>query len=140
MNSADIHQYISGLEQRYDDMVRIKDDLIKQNAALDGELEQALRERDQALEALRVAHDTIAKKQELITELEAQPRPTADLDSFIDDNMQFYSMIKAIISDHRNAWDRLPSGAKEMVSLYDRLVKMGMALRPETDGEKEGAA
>ena len=86
--------------------------------------------------ALQVAHDTIQQKQARIEELEKQPG-SPEQDAFIDGACEFLPMIATIVGDHRNAWDRLPLGAKEMVALYDKLTKMGAALRP---AREEGAA
>jgi|GEM_PF-3692043 hypothetical protein len=122
---------------KHEDAARIIDDLIRQNVALDGELEQALRERDGYRKALEAATQTIAQKQGRIEEIEARPAAHPEQDAFIDGTLRFFEMIDWLMGDYREAVTRVDSvassAAREMVALYDRLVKAGAALRPREE-------
>lgn len=132
-----IEEHPSGAWVKHEEAAQEIDDLIKQIAALDGELELALRERDGYRKALEAATQTIAQKQGRIEEIEARPAAHPEQDAFIDGTLRFFEMIDWLMGDYREAVTRVDSvassAAREMVALYDRLVKAGAALRPREE-------
>lgn len=132
-----IEEHPSGAWVKHEEAAQEIDDLIKQIAALDGELELALRERDGYRKALEAATQTIAQKQGRIEEIEARPAAHPEQDAFIDGTLRFFEMIDWLMGDYREAVTRVDSvassAAREMVALYDRLVKAGAALRPRKE-------